>query len=156
MARKTLLAVFSRTGITKALARAVAVKTGYDLFVINSAHSYPSNFLMCCLEAKKEQMNNARPLIMGKPAKFASYDTVVIFFPIWAFSCPQIILSFLEENDFAGKTVIPVCTYMKTGKGSCEKDMQASCPDAKFEPCIEATALKDKAVSEIAEILMKK
>ena len=156
MAKKTLLAVFSRTGITKALARAVAVKTGYDMFVINSAHDYPKNFLMCCVEAKKEQMNNARPLIMGKPQNLASYDTVVIFFPIWAFSCPRIILSFLEENDFAGKTIIPVCTYMKTGKGSCEKDMQASCPNANFKPCIEATALKDKAVAEIADMLLKK
>ena len=107
MANKTLLAVFSRTGITKALARAV-------------------------------------------------YDTVVVFFPIWAASCPRIILTFLEENDFAGKTIIPVCTYMKTGKGKCEEDMKASCPNAKFEPCIEATALKDKAVGEIANILMNR
>lgn len=156
MANKTLLAVFSRTGITKALARAVSVKTGYDMFSINSAHEYSKNFLICCVEAKKEQMKNARPLTMGKPMNLASYDTVVVFFPIWAASCPRIILTFLEENDFAGKTIIPVCTYMKTGKGKCEEDMKASCPNAKFEPCIEATALKDKAVGEIANILMNR
>lgn len=156
MARKTLIAVFSRTGITKALARAVSVKTGFDMFVINPAHSYPKSFLKCCMEAHNEKSNNVRPLIMGKPQNLASYDTVVIFFPIWAFSCPRIILSFLEENDFTGKTIIPVCTYMGTGKGSCEKDMQASCSSGKFKPCIEATALKDKAVGTIADILLKK
>lgn len=156
MAKKTLLAVFSRTGITKALARAVSVKTGFDMFSINSAKEYSKNFLVCCVEAKKEQMKNARPLTMGKPMNLATYDTVVVFFPIWAASCPRIILTFLEENDFAGKTIIPVCTYMKTGKGKCEEDMKASCPAAKFEPCIEATVLKDKAVSEIANILMNR
>lgn len=153
MAKKTLLAVFSRTGITKALARAVAVKTGYDMFVINSAHTYPKNFFMCCLEAKKEKDKNMRPLIMGKPQNIGSYDRVVIFFPVWAFSCPRIILTFLEENDFAGKTIIPVCTYMKTGKGKSEEEMKVSCPNAVFEPCIEATALKDQAVSIIADKL---
>ena len=71
-------------------------------------------------------------------------------FPIWWFTCPNIILTFLEENDLSGKTVIPVCTYGSSGKGSSEKAMTEICKDAAFKPCIEATGLKDKAVAAIA------
>lgn len=86
----------------------------------------------------------------AKPHNLQDYDTIVVMFPIWWFTCPNIILTFLEENDLSGKTVIPVCTYGSSGKGSSEKAMTKVCKDATFKPCIEATGLKDKAVAAIA------
>lgn len=151
---KTLIAYFSWGGKTKALARAVAVKSGADLFQIKTIKDYSRIYLMAVAEAKMEHFQNERPAILGKPADFAQYDTVMIGFPIWWFTCPNVILTFLEENDFKGKTIIPFCTYGSSGKGKCEQAMQAACPDAKFEPCIEATGLKDKAVSTLAELIM--
>ena len=74
-------------------------------------------------------------------------------FPIWWFTCPNIMLTFLEENDLAGKRIIPVCTYGSSGKGSSEAAMQKACPQASFTSCIEATALKDKAADAIAEAI---
>lgn len=150
---KTLIAYFSRTGITKKLAEDTAKKTGAELFAIEPVKKYSGSYLLCVAEAKLENLKNARPAIVSKPQNLSEYDTVVVMFPIWWFTCPNIILTFLEENDLAGKRIIPVCTYGSSGKDSSEAAMQKSCPQASFTRCIEATALKDKAADAIAEAI---
>lgn len=153
--KKTLIAYFSRTGITKKLAQNVAAETGADLFAIEPVKAYSSSYVLCVAQAKIENLKHARPEIKEQPQNSASYDTIVIMFPIWWFTCPNIILSFLEANDFAGKKIIPVCTYGSSGKGSSEKDMQAVCTSASFAPCIEATSLKEKACAAVVEAIEK-
>lgn len=150
---KTLIAYFSRTGITKKLAEDTAKKTGADLFAIEPVKKYSGSYLLCVAEAKLENLKNARPAIVSKPQNLSEYDTVVVMFPIWWFTCPNIMLTFLEENDFAGKRIIPVYTYGSSGKGSSEAAMQKACPQASFTSCIEATALNDKAADAIAEAI---
>lgn len=150
---KTLIAYFSRTGITKKLAEDTAKKTGADLFAIEPVKKYSGSYLLCVAEAKLENLKNARPAIVSKPQNLSEYDTVVVMFPIWWFTCPNILLTFLEENDLAGKHIIPVCTYGSSGKGSSEAAMQKACPQASLTSCIEATALKDKAADAIAEAI---
>ena len=150
---KTLIAYFSRTGITKKLAEDTAKKTGADLFAIEPVKKYSGSYLLCVAEAKMENLKKSRPPIVSKPQNLSEYDTVVVMFPIWWFTCPNIMLTFLEENDLAGKRIIPVCTYGSSGKGSSEAAMQKSCPQASFTSCIEATALKDKAADAIAEAI---
>lgn len=150
---KTLIAYFSRTGITKKLAEDTAKKTGADLFAIKPVKKYSGSYLLCVAEAKMENLKKARPAIVSKPQNLSEYDTVVVMFPIWWFTCPNIMLTFLEENDLAGKRIIPVCTYGSSGKGGSEAAMQKSCPQASFTSCIEATALKDKAADAIAEAI---
>lgn len=150
---KTLIAYFSRTGITKKLAEDTAKKTAADLFAIEPVKKYSGSYLLCVAEAKLENLKNARPAIVSKPQNLSEYDTVVVMFPIWWFTCPNIMLTFLEENDLAGKRIIPVCTYGSSGKGSSEAAMQKACPQASFTSCIEATALKDKAADAIAEAI---
>lgn len=150
---KTLIAYFSRTGITKKLAEDTAKKTAADLFAIEPVKKYSGSYLLCVAESKMENLKNARPAIVSKPQNLSEYDTVVVMFPIWWFTCPNIMLTFLEENDLAGKRIIPVCTYGSSGKGSSEAAMQKACPQASFTSCIEATALKDKAADAIAEAI---
>ena len=58
---------------------------------------------------------------MGKPANLKDYDIVFLGYPIWWSDLPMAVYTFLENNDFNGKTIIPFCTsagsYM-TGKES--------------------------------------
>lgn len=48
----------------------------------------------------------------------SKYDTVFIGYPVWATDAPQAVLSFLDEYDLSGKTVIPFCTHDGYGVGS--------------------------------------
>lgn len=101
--KKTLIAYFTRTGITKKLAEYTAKQTGADLFAIEPVKEYSSSYLICVGQAKLENLQNARPAIKAKPQNLQDYDTIVVMFPIWWFTCPNIILTFLEENDLSGK-----------------------------------------------------
>ena len=129
---KILVAYFSRTGeeynvgvITKGntavVADAIAEITGADKFEIKTVNAYPQAYRETTEIAKKEKESNARPEITGKPENLKDYDTVFLGYPIWWSDLPMAVYTFLESNDFNGKTIIPFCTsagsYM-TGKES--------------------------------------
>ena len=128
--KKILVAYFSRTGeeygvgvITKGntavVADAIAELTGADKFEIKTVKAYPHAYRETTDIAKKEKEANARPEIVGKPENLKDYDTVFLGYPIWWSDLPMAVYTFLENNDFSGKTIIPFCTsagsYM-TGK----------------------------------------
>lgn len=130
--RKILVAYFSRTGeeygvgvITKGntavVADAIAEITGADKFEIKTVKPYPHAYRETTDIAKKELQDNVRPEIVGKPENLKDYDTVFLGYPIWWSDLPMAVYTFLENNDFNGKTIIPFCTsagsYM-TGKES--------------------------------------
>lgn len=96
--KKTLIAYFTRTGITKKLAEDTAKQTGADLFAIEPVKEYSSSYLICVGQAKLENLQNARPAMKAKAQNLQDYDTIVVMFPIWWFTCPNIILTFLEEK----------------------------------------------------------
>mgnify|MGYP000034242876 FL=1 len=50
--KKTLIAYFTRTGITKKLAEYTAKQTGADLFAIEPVKEYSSSYLICVGQAK--------------------------------------------------------------------------------------------------------
>ena len=130
--KKILVAYFSRTGeeynvgvITKGntavVADAIAEITGADKFEIKTVKAYPHAYRETTDIAKKEQQDNARPAIEGKPENLKGYNTIFLGYPIWWSDLPMAVYTFLENNDFNGKTIIPFCTsagsYM-TGKES--------------------------------------
>ena len=51
-------------------------------------------------------------------------------FPVWWYTAPNIIWTFLESYDFSGKTVIPFGTSGGSGLGNTEKTMKELCPSA--------------------------
>ncbi|MBQ9697153.1 MAG: hypothetical protein IJV46_01265 [Acidaminococcaceae bacterium] len=130
--KKILVAYFSRTGeeynvgvITKGntavVADAIAEITGADKFEIKTVKAYPQAYRETTEIAKKEKESNVRPEIVGKPENLKDYDTVFLGYPIWWSDLPMAVYTFLESNDFNGKTIVPFCTsagsYM-TGKES--------------------------------------
>lgn len=127
---KILVAYFSRTGDnyevgviekgnTAIMAEMVAEKTGGDLFEIKPVKEYPAGYKECTEVAKQEQVENARPEIATKIENLQDYNVIFLGYPIYWSDFPMIIYTFLEQNDFNGKTIIPFCTsageYM-TGK----------------------------------------
>lgn len=46
-----------------------------------------------------------------------SYDTILIGYPIWWGIAAWPVDTFVKENDFTGKTVIPFCTSASSGLG---------------------------------------
>ena len=121
MAKNVLVAVFSASGVTKSVGEAVARAAGADFFEIVPKQPYTTADLDCMNKKSRSsiEMNDpsARPGINGKVADMASYDTVIVGFPIWWGVAPRIIDTFLESYDFSGKKIIPFCTSGGSGVG---------------------------------------
>ena len=72
---------------------------------------------------------SSRPAISSSVKDFAQYDTVFVGFPIWWYVAPTIINTFLESEDFSGKTVIPFATSGGSGVGDTDKYLHPSCSE---------------------------
>lgn len=121
MANKILVTVFSASGVTKAVGEEIARAAGGDFFEIVPKEIYTSDDLNWMNKKSRSsvEMNDpaARPEIANKVIDMASYDTVIVGFPIWWGIAPRIIETFLESYDFSGKTILPFCTSGGSGVG---------------------------------------
>lgn len=140
--KKILVVYFSRIGeeyglsrITKGnteiVAEYIAQKFNADIFEIKATKPYPDSYEDCTEVAKKELESNARPAIVSNVDNLAQYDTIFVGYPIWWGALPRVILTFLESNDFSGKTVIPFCTHGGSGLAGTEREIKDACPNAK-------------------------
>lgn len=131
---KKLVAYFSPTGTTARAARALADAAGANLYEIVPAEPYTGADLNWNDKKSRStvEMNDrtCRPALADTDADIAAYDTIFVGFPIWWYTAPRIIDSFLEAYDFAGKTVVLFATSGGSGLGSAASDVAPSAPGA--------------------------
>lgn len=108
--KKVLVAYFSWSGNTRAVAKYITGKLGADEFQIVREKPYSKEYEPCTEEAKVEKEKNERPAIKGRVARMEDYDVVFVGVPVWWYTAPMPVFTFLEQYDFKGKTVIPFCT----------------------------------------------
>ena len=134
---KTLVAYFSAGGTTARAAKALAQAAGADLYEIKPAQPYTSADLdwMDKKSRSSVEMNdgNARPTIADKVENMADYDTVFVGYPIWWYTVPRIVNTFLESYDFTGKTVIPFATSGGSGVEKSAGDLKAKYPNLNWK-----------------------
>ena len=154
--KKILVVYFSRTGeeyavgnITKGnteiVAEYIAQKIGADTFEIKPAKPYPDAYEPCTEIAKQELESNARPALEKNIDSLAQYDTIFLGFPIWWSALPRVVVTFLEANDFSGKTIIPFCTHGGSGLANSEREIKDACPNAKV---LDGLAVVGKSAQE--------
>ncbi len=127
---KILIAYFSRTGNTETVAKMVAEETNGTLFRISTAEPYPESYEEILDLAQTEQQNNARPALSSHVERMDEYDIIYLGYPIWWGTMPMAVMTFLEEYDFTGKTIMPFCTSGGTGLGRSMNDIRAAVPEA--------------------------
>ena len=132
---KALVAYFSASGTTKAVAEKLAQGIGADLHEIAPKIPYTRGDLnwMDKHSRSRVEMNdrNARPEIASRVQNMTQYDVVFVGFPVWWYREPSIIDTFMELYDFTGRKVIPFCTSGGSGLGDSTKNIQMLAKDAK-------------------------
>lgn len=136
--KPVLVAYFSAQGHTKALAQKIATATGGTLFEIEPTEPYTEADLDGWNDSargtRESKDRSTRPGVKNKVENFERYDTIYLGFPIWWYTAPTIINTFLEGYDTAGKTIIPFATSGGSSFGQTEKDLRVSAPKATFKP----------------------
>lgn len=109
-----LIAYFSWSGNTEAVAQEIQAQTGADLFEIVPAEPYTDDYNELLDIAQEEQSSDARPAI-AETVDLSGYDTVFLGFPNWWGDMPMILYTFLDEYDLSGKTIAPFNTSGGSG-----------------------------------------
>lgn len=130
--KKILIAYFSWGGNTRKLAQEIQKKTGGDLVEIKPAQDYPKDYNTTVEQGKKELQEKARPALKTKIENFKDYDIVFLGYPNWWGNPPMVVLSFVDNYYFAGKTVVPFFTHGGGGIQSCLSTLQNEIPKAKI------------------------
>lgn len=120
---KTLVVYYSATGNTKAVAEMIAEETNGDLFEIQPQDPYSDEDLnwtdensRVTREYENEDERNVE-LVSTTVDNWEDYDTVFVGYPIWWGIAAWPVNTFVENNDFDSKTVIPFCTSSSSGLG---------------------------------------
>lgn len=134
MENKTLVAYFSASGVTAKAASSLAAAIGADLYEIKPAVPYTNKDLNWQDKHSRSslEMNDpsARPKLADRKFGPAAYDRLFLGFPIWWYTAPRIIQTFLESFDFTGKTIILFATSGGSGLGRTANELAPSCPGA--------------------------
>ena len=134
---KTLVAYFSASGVTKGVAQKLAEVAGADLHEITPEKRYTDADLDWHNKQSRSSLEmadkNSRPAITDKLENMADYDVIYVGFPIWWYTAPTIINTFMESYDFKGKTVIPFATSGGSTIEQACKDLKAAYPDVNWK-----------------------
>lgn len=106
-----LIAYFSWGGNTRGIAEEIQRQTGADLFEITPVTPYSDDYNTVLDEAQRDQNAQARPELQDHVEDMGQYDTIILGYPNWWASIPMPVATFLEEYDFAGKTIVPFCSH---------------------------------------------
>ena len=131
---RTLIAYFSRAdenyfggamryvkvGNTEIVCNIMKEMIPADSFKIEMKNPYSPVYMTCIEEAKKDLRAKARPELVSIPESIDEYDFIVLAYPNYWGTMPMAVFTFLEQFDFSGKTILPLCTneafhYWKSG-----------------------------------------
>lgn len=115
-------------GNTAKLAAWIEERTDGDVFSIRVSEPYSDNYDECLDRAAEEKADSARPELTTHVSNMDQYDIIFLGYPNWWYTVPMAIMSFLEEYDFSGKTIIPFCAHGTGGLASSVRDIRAALP----------------------------
>jgi flavodoxin len=164
MTKPILIAYFSRpgnnyvnggianllVGNTEVVALNLKEKTGGEIFKINPVRKYSEDYTACTEEAKLEFRANARPELTERLDSIDKFETIILAYPNWWGTMPMSVWTFLEQHDFTGKNILPLCTHEGSGMGKSENDIRKLCPGANV---LKGLAIKGSNVTHANSIV---
>ena len=133
---KILVLYFSATGATRRLAEKFANLLNADVLGIKPAIEYtdadlkwPSRDNRSFIEMKNKDF---RPPVLNKLENADEYDTILLGFPVWYYTAPTVVNTFIEENKLNGKDVYVFVTSGATPVDKSLKDLRKSYPNINF------------------------
>ena len=129
---KKLIAYFSASGVTKRVAENLNTVIDSDIFEIEPKEKYTSADLNWNDKNSRSsiEMNDksSRPEIKNK-IDVSNYDTIIIGFPVWWYTAPTIINTFIEENNINSKDIYVFVTSGGSGVSDSFNNLKNAYPE---------------------------
>jgi hypothetical protein len=126
---EVLVAYFSATGNTRAVAERLADDLGATLFEIVPEETYTDDDLdfnnddSRVVREHEDESERDTPLVQTTPDGFESYTTILLGYPIWWGEAAWPVDRFVTDNDFTDKTIYTFCTSQSSGIGDTTEDL---------------------------------
>ena len=130
-AQKSLVIYYSETGSTKTVAEELQKQLKADIEAIEPVKPYSGNFQETMQRGQKEMQSGEYPALKPLKSKLADYDVIFVGYPIWFGTYANPITTLVKENDFAGKTIVPFCTFGSGGLNTSSDALKKALPKAK-------------------------
>lgn len=133
---KILVSYFSASGVTKRVAEKIANAINGNLFEIEPTQKYTLEDLDWTNKQSRSSIEmedkTSRPQILNKVLNITEYNTVILGFPVWWYTAPTIINTFIEENNLEGKDIYVFVTSGGSGSEGSFKDLKNTYKNLKF------------------------
>ena len=131
-------------GNMRLIAEYISEETGADIFSIRTVETYPTGSLDSTDLSAIEKDEDARPALSAHVENMDEYDVIYLGYPVCWETLPMPVATFLEEYDFAGKTIIPFASHAGSGFGFGVSMIKELCPDAEV---LDGFAIRDSNVN---------
>ncbi len=143
---KVLVVYFSETGNTKQIAERLSKELSADMIELEPVVPYSKNYDEVVKVGQEEVERGYQPELKPLTVDVNHYERIIVGTPTWWYKMASPVLTFLSENDFSGKIVVPFMTNAGW-KGSVIKDMTELCKNAKVENAKETKFNEDILVT---------
>ena len=132
MSKKALVVYFTWTnGNTERIAKALQQALQADILKIAAPDDYHEDYDTVVRKSQEEIRCGYRPRVEPAKVDLSGYDIIAIGSPTWWYTIAPPMSTFLEANDFAGKTVVPFATN-GGWPGHALEDIEKACKGADF------------------------
>ena len=132
-AQKKLVIYYSENGTTKTVAEEIQKQTGADIEAVEAVEAYTGDFQATIQRGNKERESGQWPAIKPLKKKIADYDVIFLGYPIWFGTYANPMVTLVKQQDFAGKTIVPFCTFGSGGLNTSSADLEKALPKAKIQ-----------------------
>ena len=132
-APKVLVLYYSQNGATQAVAEELQKQLGADMERIEAEEPYAGDFQATIQRSGQEREKGETPALKPLQSKIADYDVIFLGYPIWFGTYAMPIATLVKEQDFAGKTVVPFCTFGSGGLNTSSEALIKALPQANIQ-----------------------
>ncbi len=129
-AQKTLVLYYSETGTTKTVAELLQRPLHADIESIEPVEPYTGDFQKTIQRGQREMQSGETPALKPLKSTIADYDVIFLGYPIWFGTYAMPIATLVKEYDFAGKTIVPFCTFGSGGLNTSTEALKKALPKA--------------------------
>ena len=129
---KTLVVFYSQSNTTRTVAQEIQKQLNCDIAEIECVEPYSGDFGQTIQRWQKEQQEGTLPEIKPLAKDIKDYDVIFLGYPIWGGTYAIPVATFLKNTDFAGKKLVPFCTFGSGGLNTSVAALQNSAQNAEI------------------------
>ena len=131
---KVLVLYYSQTDHTRTVAQEIQKALGADIEEVLCVNPYDGTYQETVNRAGEERAKGIFPELEPIKADLSQYDIIFLGYPVWYGTISLPMAGLVEKVDFAGKKLVPFCTFGSGGLDSSVRDLEKELPTAEILP----------------------